>query len=139
MKAHHTSKLLDNIVSVARNYRPTELQALAAQMTAGCAGLDYGSQAHVSGAIKWGTVRLLLRLLCWLAESVSDHRCLLDIWLQISGMAHSNVTGQSVLIMDDASIRKETSIGIDPLKHTSVDRAMQQESHLCHAGTQTDN
>ena len=53
MKAHHTSKLLDNIVSVARNYRPTELQALAAQMTAGCAGLDYGSQAHVSGAIKW--------------------------------------------------------------------------------------
>ena len=51
----------------------------------------------------------------------------------------SNVTGNSALIMDDASIRKETSVGIDPLNHTSVDRAMQQESHLCHAGTQTDN
>ena len=51
-----------------------------------------------------------------------------------------NVAGQSVLKMDEASIRKETSVnGIVPLKHTSVDRAMQQESHLCHAGTQTDN
>ena len=51
----------------------------------------------------------------------------------------SNVTGKSAFKMDDASIRKETSIGINPLKHTSVDRAMQQESHLCHAGTQTYN
>ena len=51
----------------------------------------------------------------------------------------SNVTGKSALKMDDASIRKETSVGIIPLKHALVDRAMQQESHLCHAGTQTDS
>ena len=67
-KAHYKSLLLGKVVSVANNY--TELQALAAQMTAGCAGLDYGSQAHVSDAINlvveaWNCISSSVVLACW--------------------------------------------------------------------------
>ncbi|KAL5502551.1 hypothetical protein EMCRGX_G009347 [Ephydatia muelleri] len=55
---------------------------------------------------------------------------------QERGTVH--VTTQSVLKME-MSIRKEASVRINPLKHTSVDRAIQHESQVCHAGTQTDN
>ena len=54
---------------------------------------------------------------------------------QERGTVH--VTTQSVLKME-MSIRKEASVRINPLNHT-LDRAIQHESQVCHAGTQTDN
>ena len=53
---------------------------------------------------------------------------------QERGTAH--VTAQSVLRMDDMSISKETNVRLQP---KSVDKAIQQETQMCHACTQTDN
>ena len=53
---------------------------------------------------------------------------------QERGTAH--VTAQSVLRMDNLSFRKETNVRLQP---KSVDKAMQRETQMCDACTQTDN
>ena len=53
---------------------------------------------------------------------------------QERGKAH--VAAQSVLRMDNMTIRKKTNVHLQP---KSVDKAIQQETQTCHACTQTDN
>ena len=81
----------------------TELQALAAQMTAGCAGLDYGSQAHVSDAIKlvveaWNCIRSSVVLACW-----KHAKCLPPQML--AGPSASDVQDGTIVQMEQETVR----------------------------------
>ena len=68
LKAHYKTKLLSRLVETVESY--PQLQAMAKQLPAGCAGLDYGSPPHIGDAIvllkeAWDEISPSIISGCW--------------------------------------------------------------------------
>ena len=67
-KSYYKRKLLEILVTTAPNF--SQLQALASQLPAGCAGLAYGNSPHISDAIDlvwyaWDNINADTVAACW--------------------------------------------------------------------------